>query len=146
MGRVADILAHKGGQVHSVAQGATVFEALEQMVEHNVGSLVVMDGDAIAGIFTERDFLRRVAVVGKDPRRTPVSEVMTARLIVLDPGRSVQECMAIMTSSRIRHLPVMESGRLAGVVSIGDVVQHLSAEREVEVRYLTDYITGKYPA
>jgi CBS domain-containing protein len=145
MGRVSDILARKGRNVHAIQKDAAVFEALEQMVRHNVGSLIVLDGEAIAGIFTERDFLRRVALEQLDPKRTAVREVMTARLMCLDPERSVQECMAIMTQERIRHLPVLDGRKLAGMVSIGDLVKHLSDEREVEVRYLTDYITGKYP-
>ena len=146
MGRVADILARKGSQVHTIQRDATVFEALQAMVERNVGSLVVLDGDAIAGIFTERDYVRRVAHEGRTPQRTWVREVMTECLVCLDPDRSVQDCMAIMTQQRVRHLPVLVGGRLAGLVSIGDLVKHMSAEREVEVRYLTDYISGKYPA
>jgi len=146
MGRVADILAQKGKEVHTIQKSASAFEALEAMVDRNVGSLVVLDGEAIAGIFTERDYLRRVAREGRPPSSTPVHEVMTEVLMCLDPDRSVQDCMAIMTQERIRHLPVLEAGRLAGLVSIGDLVKHLSAEKEVEVRYLTDYIVGRYPA
>ena len=115
------------------------------MVRHNVGALVVTEGEATAGIFTERDFLRRVVLQGRDPKVTRVREVMTERLVCTDPDRPVDDCMAVMTQERIRHLPVVVSGRLAGIVSIGDVVRHLSAERHVEIRYLTDYITGKYP-
>ena len=146
MARVADILARKGPQVHEISEGATVFEAIEKMVRNNIGSLIVMEGDSIAGIFTERDFLRRVALGGLDPRKTKVREVMTDKLVCLDPGCSVQDCMALMTQKRIRHLPVLDGPHLAGLVSIGDLVRHLSDEHEVQVRYLTDYITGKYPA
>ncbi len=145
MGRVADILARKGSHVHTIQMDATVFQAIEMMVQHNVGSLLAMNGESIAGIFTERDFLRRVALEQRNPHTTRVREVMTEKLVCLDPRHSVEECMAIMSSERIRHLPVLDSGRLAGMVSIGDLVKHASAEREVEVRYLTDYITGKYP-
>ncbi|HYM82138.1 MAG TPA: CBS domain-containing protein [Candidatus Limnocylindria bacterium] len=145
MSRVSDILAAKGGDVFGVAPGATVQEALEQMVEHNVGSLVVMEEEEIIGIFTERDFLRRVALNGMPPASTQVRDVMTERLIVVEPDKSVEECMAIMTQARIRHLPVMDRTRLAGVVSIGDLVKHLSDEQEVHIRYLTDYIVGRYP-
>jgi len=146
MGRVADILARKGTQVHTLPGDATVFEAIAKMVEHNLGSLIIQDGDLVAGIFTERDFLRRVALEQRDPRVTKVREVMTARLLFLDPNRSVEECMAIMTQERIRHIPVLDEGRLAGLLSIGDVVKHVSDEREVEVKHLTNYVTGKYPA
>jgi CBS domain-containing protein len=145
MSRVAEILIYKGREVHTIEGSATAFEALEKMVRANVGALVVTGGGAIAGIFTERDFLRRVALRGLDPRATKVLDVTTVRLVCADPERSLDDCMAIMTQERIRHLPVLEGGKLAGLVSIGDVVRHLSAERHVEVRYLTDYITGKYP-
>ena len=145
MSRVADILSYKGREVHTIAREATTFEALGELVRHNVGALVVMDGETIAGIITERDFLRRIVLQGRDPRTTPVREAMTERLICTDPDRPLEDCMAVMTHERIRHLPVLSAGRLAGIVSIGDVVKHLSAERHVEVRYLTDYITGKYP-
>ncbi len=145
MGRVADILAHKGSQVFTVQKSATALEALREMIERNVGSLMVLDGDAIAGMFTERDYLRRVALARRPPEVTRVGEVMTECLVVLDPGRTIEECMAIMTQERTRHLPVLAEGRLAGILSIGDLVKHLSAEREVEVRYLTDYIVGRYP-
>ena len=146
MGRVADILALKGSRVHTVSKEATVFEALEEMVRHNAGSLLVMDGEAIAGIFTERDFLRRVALEQRDPRITRVREVMTEKLLCLDPERSIEECMAVMTRERIRHLPILDNGKLAGLLSIGDLVKHVSDEREVEVRHLVNYVTGKYPA
>ena len=145
MGRVADILAHKGHQVFTVQKSASAFDALCEMIERNVGSLMVLDGDAIAGIFTEREYLRRVALAGRSPEATRVGEVMTECPVVLDPDRTTEECMAIMTKLRTRHLPVLAEGRLAGMVSIGDLVKHLSAEREVEVRYLTDYIVGRYP-
>ena len=145
MSRVADILSHKGREVHTIEPGTTTFEALEKMVRHNAGALVVTEGDAVAGIFTERDFLRRVVLQGRDPKVTRVREVMSERLVCTDPDRSVEDCMAVMTQERVRHLPVVASGRLAGIVSIGDVVRHLSAEHRVEIRYLTDYITGKYP-
>jgi CBS domain-containing protein len=145
MSRVADILSYKGREVHTIEREATTFEALEKIVLHNVGALVVVDGEAIAGIITERDFLRRVVLQGRDPRTTRVREAMTERLVCTDPDRPLEDCMAVMTHERIRHLPVLAAGRLAGIVSIGDVVKHISAERHVEVRYLTDYITGKYP-
>ena len=145
MGRVADILGYKGCEVHTIGREATAFEALEKMQRGNVGALVVTEAGATVGIFTERDFLRRVVLPGRDPRTTPVRDVMSERLVCTDPARPIEECMAVMTQERIRHLPVLDAGRLAGLVSIGDLVKHLSAERHVEVRYLTDYITGKYP-
>jgi CBS domain-containing protein len=145
MSRVSDILSRKGGAVHTIGVEAMVFDAIRKMVETNVGSLIITDGESIAGIFTERDYLRRIVLEGRTSKSTPVSEAMTARLVCVDPGRGVEECMALMTQERIRHLPVLEGGRLVGIVSIGDLVKFLSKERETEVRYLTDYISGKYP-
>jgi len=145
MSRVADVLSHKGSEVHTTEPETTTFEALEKMVRFNIGALVVTENDAPAGIFTERDFLRRVVLQGRDPKTTRVREVMTERLVCTDPEQSVEDCMAVMTQSRIRHLPVMAAGRLAGIVTIGDMVMHHSAACRVEVHYLTDYITGKYP-
>ena len=146
MGRIGEILAKKGSQVHTLPGDATVYQAIEKMVEHNLGSLIIKDGDTVAGIFTERDFLRRVALEQRDPRTTKVRDVMTAKLLFLEPGHTVDECMAIMTQERIRHIPVLDCGKLAGLLSIGDVVKHVSDEREVEVQHLTNYVTGKYPA
>ena len=145
MNRVADILNLKGSTVHALDKTATVLEAVKMMVGHNVGSLVVTDGDAIHGIFTERDYLRRIVLEGRTSKTTSLAEAATERLVVVDPSRSLEECMAMMTSERLRHLPVIDGGKLAGIISIGDIVKHLSSERDAEVRYLTDYISGKYP-
>jgi CBS domain-containing protein len=145
MGNVSQIIAAKGSSVHSVPPGAIVYDSIETMVGRNVGSVLVQEGDRIVGIFTERDYLRRVLLEDRDPKKTRVAEVMTPRIIAVDPQRSIEECMAIMTQQRIRHLPVMDGNRLAGIISIGDVVKHLSKEREVEIRYLTEYITGRAP-
>jgi len=143
MARVAEILAAKGGAVHRTSPDATAYDAIAEMVRHSVGSLLVTEGESIAGIFTERDYLRRVLLEDRDPRATRVRDVMTPRIVYVDPSHPLEDCMAIMTRQRFRHLPVVEGGRLAGVISIGDIVKHLSAEREVEIRYLTEYITGR---
>jgi CBS domain-containing protein len=145
MSRISDLLARKSAVVHSVGPDDTVRLAIDRMVEHNIGAVLVMEGDRVAGIFTERDVLRRVALPCKSAETLRVREVMTERLIYLGPDRTVEECMSVMTSARVRHLPVMDQGKLAGMISIGDVVRHLNAEREVELRYLTDYISGRYP-
>jgi CBS domain-containing protein len=146
MGRVADLIRAKGRTVHSIESGATVYDAIKRMVDRNVGALLVVDGNEIRGIITERDYLREIALKGRTSKTTPVHEIMTSRVICVDPARSIDECMAIMTEKRIRHLPVLEEGRLAGIVSIGDLVKQLSKDQKVEIQYLTDYITGKYPA
>ena len=145
MSTVSAILSVKGSSVHTVASDTTVFEAIKKMVEANVGSLIVMDGDEIRGIFTERDYLRRIALEGRTSQTTPVIEVTTERLVATDPNRSVEDCMSIMTRERIRHLPVIDNRGLAGIISIGDIVKFLSREREAEIRYLRDYIAGRYP-
>ena len=145
MSTVSDILSKKGGTVYTINRDKTVFEAIRLMVESNVGSLIITDGDAICGIFTERDYLRRIVLEGRTSKDTPVIEVTTERLVVVEPSRSIEDCMSMMTSERIRHLPVIDEGKLVGVVSIGDLVKYLSREREAEIRYLTEYIAGKYP-
>jgi CBS domain-containing protein len=146
MSTVSVIISGKGQKVLTIARDMSVFEAIQTMVQANVGSLIVTDGDAICGIFTERDYLRRIVLEGRTSKDTPVIEVTTERLVVVEPARSIDECMSMMTSERIRHLPVIDDGKLVGLVSIGDLVKHLSREREAEIRYLTEYISGKYPA
>jgi CBS domain-containing protein len=143
MGRVADILSTKGAQVHTVSPDTSAFDAVTRMLDAGVGSLLVVENDAIAGIFTERDYLRRVTLEKRDPNTTPVRSVMTPRVIYVDSDKSVQDCMSIMTQRRIRHLPVMDADGLRGVISIGDLVKFMSQEREVEIRFLTEYITGR---
>ena len=143
MDTVSSIIAVKGSDVHSVGPEASVYEAIERMVRHNVGCVLVREGSRILGNFTERDHLRRVTLEDHDAKRTRVREVMTSRLASVAPDRSVEECMAIMTEMRIRHLPVMDGDRLVGLISIGDLVKHVSKERAVEIRHLTDYITGR---
>ena len=143
MSRVADILAAKGGTIHRVGPDSTAHAAVASMVEHGVGSLLVTENDQIAGIFTERDYLRRVVLKDLDGRATRVRDVMTPRVVFVESSRGLEDCMTIMTRQRIRHLPVVEDGKLAGVISIGDLVKHLSHEREIEIAFLTEYITGR---
>jgi CBS domain-containing protein len=143
MALVSEVLARKGGQVHTIHHDATVHEAIERMVRQNIGSLIVLEGKAVAGIFTERDFLRRVALPGLDPRSTPIGRVMTDKVIGVDPDRTVAQCMAMMTKARIRHLPVVDGTGLIGMLSIGDLVKHVSDEQQVELKHLHAYITGQ---
>jgi CBS domain-containing protein len=146
MGRIAEILGNQKRDVQTIGKDATVLDAIRKMVEQNIGSILVVDGDEIRGIFTERDYLRRIVLEDRTSKSTRVEDVMTSKLVCVDPGRSVEDCLAIVTQERIRHLPVLEEGRLVGIVSIGDLVKFLSKERAIEIRYLTDYISGKYPA
>jgi CBS domain-containing protein len=142
MNKVWQILKVKGDQVWTVSKNSTVWEALNLLVDKQIGSLVVMDGDNIAGIFTERDYARRVGVKGIQPETIRVEEVMTKDLITVSLNQSVMECMELMTEKRIRHLPVFEEGRLVGLLSIGDVVKDIIEELQFMVDQLEKYITG----
>ena len=142
MNQVAEILEEKGGEVLKIAADASVFDAVQLMVAMNVGSLLVTDGDEIAGIVTERDYLRRITLEGRTDRETPVHEIMSSPLVVVMPETTIDECMAVMTDRRIRHLPVVEDGDVVGVVSIGDLVKFKSKQQTFEVEYLTRYITA----
>ena len=140
--RLYEILEEKGGEVLKVDADASVFEAVQLMVEKNVGSLLVTEGGDITGIVTERDYLRRVALEGRTDRETPIREIMSSPLIVASPDTTVDECMALMTDRRIRHVPVVEEGGVVGVVSIGDLVKFKSKLQTFEIQYLTNYITA----
>lgn len=143
MSQLSEILDAKGNDVLEIEADATVFDAVERMVEANVGSLLVTEGGAIRGIVTERDYLRRVTLEGRTDRETTVREIMSAPLIVVRPQTSIEECMALMTDRRIRHLPVVDSGEVVGIVSIGDLVKFKSKQQSFEIQYLTDYITAR---
>jgi signal-transduction protein with cAMP-binding, CBS, and nucleotidyltransferase domain len=141
--RVEEILATKGGEVLSIDAEATVYEAAKQMIDANVGSMLVSVDGRITGIVTERDYLRRVTLEGRGDKETPVREIMSSPLIVVSPETTVEECMALMTERRIRHLPVAKHGDVVGVVSIGDVVKFTSKQQSVQIQYLTEYISAR---
>jgi CBS domain-containing protein len=141
MKKVKDILAAKGRQVWTVKPDATVFQALERMAEKNVGALVVLDGERLIGVLSERDYARKIILEGRTSRQTRVREIMSDEVICVDAERTIEECMAVMTHRRIRHLPVLEGDRLAGVISIGDVVNAIISEQQNWIRDLEDYIT-----
>jgi CBS domain-containing protein len=143
MHTLAEILGEKSGDVIRIGGDATVYEAVQAMVEANVGALLVTDGDEISGIFTERDYLRRIAVEGRRSRDTSVSEVMTSPVLCVTPKTTVDETMALMTDRRIRHAPVVEDGALIGMISIGDLVKFISKKQSFQIQYLTDYITAR---
>ena len=141
MSIVSDILEIKGGDVLRIDADATVYEAIERMVEGNVGSLLVFEQGRLRGIITERDYLRRVALEGRTERQTAVRDIMSTPLVYVTPDTSVEECMAVMTERRVRHLPVLQEGRdVVGVISIGDVVKFQSREQGAQIKLLTDYI------
>jgi signal-transduction protein with cAMP-binding, CBS, and nucleotidyltransferase domain len=128
--------------VYSVTPDATIFDALRLMSDKNVGAVLILSGNDIAGIVSERDYARKVVLLGKTSKDTPVSEIMTTGVICVDPGWSANECMALMTEKRIRHLPVVESGRVVGVISIGDVVRAVVDEHQFTIRSLEQYIAS----
>jgi CBS domain-containing protein len=142
MARVSDILRGKGTDVLKIEASATVFEALEKLVERNVGSILVTEGGDVVGIMTERDYLRKIAIKGRTSHDTLVREIMTSPLVYVTPETTVEETMAIMTDRRIRHLPVVENDDVVGILSIGDVVKYQSREQSFQIQYLTDYISG----
>ncbi len=146
MARIGDVLQEKGNTVHAIEASATVFEAVQRMVEAGVGALLVTEGGQTRGIITERDYLRRIAVEGRTSRGTLVREIMSSPVVCIESGADVGECMALMTHRHIRHLPVVDHDRLVGIVSIGDLVRQASKESKFHVQVLTDYIAGKYPA
>ena len=141
---ISILLRQKGDAVVMIEPGATVFDTIARMVEKNVGSIVVVEGDEIRGIFTERDYLRRIVLEGRTSKTCPVSEVMTSELITVTPASTVEQCMKLMTKHKIRHLPVLRDGNLAGVISIGDCVRLLSEEAKTRVEDLERFVSGGY--
>jgi CBS domain-containing protein len=141
MTTIRQILANKP-DIYSVPPATTVFEALTLMAEKNVGALLVTEGGQLKGIFSERDYARKVILMGKSSRETRVSEIMTSRVICVGPEQTAEACMALMTDKRVRHLPVLESERLVGVISIGDVVRAIVSEQQFTIRQLESYITS----
>jgi len=146
MATVSDLLARKGTAVYTIGKTKIVFEAISLMVARNVGALVVLDGTHPCGMITERDYLRKVAVEGRSSKSTFVQEIMSKQLVHVAPDTPVEECMDRMTSARIRHLPVLDDGKLIGLVSIGDLVKFLAEERQHAIHELTAYIQGSYGA
>jgi signal-transduction protein with cAMP-binding, CBS, and nucleotidyltransferase domain len=139
----ADILATKEPRLLAIDADISVLEAARRMIEENVGSMLVSVDGRITGIVTERDYLRRVVLEGRTDRETRVGEIMTSPLIVVSPDTSVDECMAIITEQRIRHLPVAAEGEVVGMISIGDVVKFTSTQQTAQIQYLTEYINAR---
>jgi len=140
MTTVKQLLERKGRRVWSIRPDAPVLEALKLMAEHGVGALVVLEGERLAGVISERDYARKVILHGKSSSETPVREIMTARVVTVTPAQTVADCMAVMTEKHFRHLPVVEDGRVVGVLSIGDLVKAVIAEQADTIRALESYI------
>ncbi len=145
MHTVGDILDEKGRNVLTTASDATVLAAVDAMCGAHVGALLVCEGDRPVGIISERDVMARVILARRDPATTRVVEVMTSEVVCIDADAKAHEAMAVMTERRCRHLPVVAGGRVAGMVSIGDLVRWASREHEYEIRMLTEYVGGAYP-
>lgn len=143
MTTVRDLLKVKGDAVWSVPPDATVFEALELMSDRNIGAVLIMEGAVLIGILSERDYARKVEMAGRSARDTIVREIMTRRVLTVQPDQTVADCMALMTEHRMRHLPVMQNGRLLGLISIGDVVRAVISEQEFVIGQLETYIMGR---
>ncbi len=137
---VSHVLKTKGNKIWSIAPQETAYKALQLMSEKNLGALLVIDNEKVVGIFTERDYARKVILKGKSSKTTNVSELMTKEVLYVDPGTSVEDCMSLMTEKRVRHLPVMEKKHLIGVVTQGDVVKQLIADQKFENEELERYI------
>ena len=144
MTTIAQLLNTKGNQVWSVEPKATIFKALEIMSEKEIGALLVMENGKLTGIFSERDYARKVILKGKSSKETQVGELMTKKVFYMDPQKTINDCMAMMTAKRIRHVPVIEDNQVMGIVTIGDVVNQIISEQEVTINHLENYITGSH--
>ena len=143
MKSVKQILQDKENEVWKVTPDTTVFDALELMAEKNIGALLVLDADKLIGIFSERDYARKVILKGKASRNTHIKEIMSTKVLYVGPDQSIEECMALMTDKRIRHLPVLAGDELLGIISIGDVVKAIISEQEITIHWLEKYISGE---
>ena len=143
---VALILRRKGSRVYSIGPDTTVYESLEKLAEWDIGALVVMDGTELVGIFSERDYVRKVIIKGRSSKDMMVHEIMSSPVLTVEPTTTVDDCMRSMTTGRCRHLVVVEDGKVVGLVSIGDLVNWIITAQDATIHQLEDYITGRYPA
>ncbi len=144
MGCVRDILKAKDHKIHFISPKATVYEALEKMSENEIGALVVMESKKVVGIISERDYARKIILLGKTSKETLVKEIMSADLFSVTPDTSVEDAMILMTGKHVRHLPVFEKTKFVGIISIGDVVKTIISSKDFLIDQLSNYITGKY--
>ena len=144
VGTIREILTHKGGAVWTISPDATVFEAIQMMADKNIGALLVTKDNKLAGILSERDYTRKVALKGRASKDTPVRDILSGHVISVTPDHTVEDCMKLMTEHRVRHLPVLDGQRIAGVISIGDLVNWIISAQNSAIHQLETYITG-YP-
>ena len=144
MKTVAEILKSKADRtIYSTTPNASVFDAVTTMAEKNIGALMVLKAEELVGMITERDYARKIALMSRSSRETPVRDIMTSDVLYVGPDRTSDECMALMTENRLRHLPVMEGGKLIGLISIGDLVKNVIADQQFIIEQLEHYITGE---
>lgn len=139
--KVADILKKKGNNIFSVLPDSSVYDALKIMGEKNIGALMVMENDELKGIFSERDYARKIVLVNRISRETMVSEIMTEKVITVSPSDSIEHCMELISEKKIRHLPVSDNGKITGIISIGDVVMAIIESQRETISYLHNYIS-----
>ncbi len=144
MNFVSQLLAAKGHDIWSVPPASTVFAALQLMAEKRVGALLVLDEGSLVGVFSERDYARKVILKDKSSKDTQVADIMSSKVVTVRPDQSIEECMSLMTEKRVRHLPVMDSENLVGMISIGDAVKAVIAEQEEVIEQLEHYISGTF--
>jgi len=145
-GNISAILNQKSGEIYSVSPDATVFDAVSLLAEKNVGAVLVMDGEKLVGLLSERDYTRKVMLRGKRSRETSVAEIMSADLKVVNPREAVQDCLRLMTDKRVRHLPVVDGDKVVGIISIGDLVKWVIDCQSAAIAHLESYIHGGYGA
>ena len=144
MKTAADLLKSKAHQsVHTITSGASVFDAVKLMADKNIGALLVMEGEEVAGIITERDYARKIVLMSRSSRQTLVREIMMSAVMYVRPDQTSEECMVLMTENRLRHLPVIDDGRLLGIISIGDLVKDIITEQRFTIEQLEHYISGE---
>lgn len=144
MTTVETLLATKGGEIWSIDPNASVFEGLEMMAEKNISGLLIVVSGALVGIFTERDYARKLILKGRFSKDTKISDLMTSNVLYVQPNNTIQDCMKLMTDKRIRHLPVLEDGQLVGILTIGDLVKQIISEQQTTIHQLENYISGGY--
>lgn len=139
---IRSIIRTKGSTVHSVSPETTVFDALQKMSDANVGALIVMDGARLTGIISERDYARKIILMGRSSPDTPVSAIMSSKVLCATPDQTIEDCMAMMTAKAVRHLPVLDNKQVIGIVSIGDLVKAIIGEQQFMIEQLENYIHG----